>query len=472
MFLKKGKTKSPFSITAKLTVLYGISTISLLAIVCMSSYLALSEIIFRGNETFLTDEMNMIKTAIIEKPNDLKTLRLQTIDIPQALNGSVYRFFVRISDERNHEIISTPSSNTIFVNKNKSNSYWTKSKDNENFLVLQEIVRLPKTQQTRLIQIALNVSYQYQLISDYRNKEYLKLIVGTLILSALAAIFLGYIVARRGLKQLFTLANTSKNITTTSLNQRLDLQNLPKELILVGQAFNQMLDRIEYGYAKLSQFSAELAHELRTPINNLMMQTEIILSKQINLTEYKKVLESNLEEFQQISHIIENILFLARSQNNLSGLTKTTINIHQEITAIKDFFQIMADEKNIKITCEGTGTMQANQIMFRRMISNLLSNAVNSCRQNDSIYFNIKNTNDNSLQISISDTGIGISPDHLPNIGNRFYRVQDETVKTKTKGIGLGLAIVKSIVEIHKGTFEIFSEINQGTQVVLTFPHG
>src|SRR5205823_1333203 len=119
------------------------------------------------------------------------------------------------------------------------------------------------------------------------------------------AIFLGYIIARKGMQSLFELTEVTKKITANSLHQQIDPKFWPKELKALGKAFNQMLERIEISFSHLTQFSADLAHELRTPVNNLMGQTEILFSRNCSIEEYQQVLGSNLEELHRISQIID-----------------------------------------------------------------------------------------------------------------------------------------------------------------------
>jgi two-component system heavy metal sensor histidine kinase CusS len=260
-----------------------------------------------------------------------------------------------------------------------------------------------------------------------------------------------------------------EKITTTSMHQRISPKFWPKELSALGIAFNQMLDRIETSFLKLKQFSADLAHELRTPISNLMGETEIALSYNQSLEGYRQVMESNLEELHRISHLIENILFLSHAENPQLYLEKKILNVQEEILIVIDFYQAMADEKNIQISQIGKAKLNINSVMFRRMLSNILSNAIKYTDKDNFIHFDIIEKDRNLVQITCRDTGLGIAKEHLPKIFDRFYRV-DTARSNYSGGMGLGLSIAKSIVELHQGTISIISELGKGTTVTLVFP--
>src|SRR5438132_6660192 len=148
------------------------------------------------------------------------------------------------------------------------------------------------------------------------------------------------------MRSLYLLTNQVKNITVTSLHQRIDPENLPKELKSLGLAFNQMLDRMESSFTRLKQFSSDLAHELRMPINNLIGETEIVISRDHSLADYQQVMMSHLEEYQRISHLIENILFLSRAENPHMEIEKTWLNLQDEIAFICEYYEALAEEKN------------------------------------------------------------------------------------------------------------------------------
>jgi two-component system heavy metal sensor histidine kinase CusS len=337
--------------------------------------------------------------------------------------------------------------------------YWH-SPDGIKYLLIKMATTDALKQKTWQVQVALDVSYHHYWLVQHRY-----IILFILLGGEIAAIFFGYLVARHGLRRMRDLLQTTKNITAQSLHQRIDVQSWPKELRELGQAFNAMLNRIETAFENMTQFSADLAHELRTPVNNMLGVTEIALSHHQHNPEYRSLLESNIEELQRISKIIENILFLAHTENPQLDLKKEVLDLENELALVSEYYRVLADDKNIKINIEGQAQVYANQLMLRRALSNILSNALKYSTGN----IDCSIINDAHLvELSVSDKGMGIPADDLPKIFNRFYRV-NHAQALRQSGNGLGLAIVKSIMKLHDGHIHINSIFGEGTLVTLCF---
>lgn len=473
MFLKPVKWQHLNSITTRLTFFYGIATFILLFVIGLFLYGITTHVIHRANYHFLTHEIDILKNLLENKPNNRSALEQKVVEVPYTETGSVYHYFVRILNEKGEMILQTPGTKKVikkadFLNQplliaNKQLQRW-QVKRHKQYVFMQSQANYNKSGQMWFVQVILDVTYQQQILNQYRFVLLMVLSTGLLF-----AIFVGYMIAHRGLRSLTELTNTTKKITANSLYRRIDPEFWPKELKMLGMAFNQMLDRIETSFAYLTQFSADLAHELRTPVNNLMGETELALSRECTVEEYQQVFVSNLEELQRISQIIENLLFLARADNPQLDIQKEQLDVASEVRIICEFYQPLADEKNILIGCTGGGSVNANPVMFRRMISNILSNALKYTMPGGRVDFFIEKTEDKTIRITLKDTGIGVAFEHLPKIFNRFYRV-DAARSNHSGGVGLGLAIVKSIVELHRGTLSIMSELGKGTSIQLVLP--
>lgn len=315
-------------------------------------------------------------------------------------------------------------------------------------------------------------TYQSQLMGSSFKQEVKKVCVDkviiTLLFSTLGTIVLGNIVARNGLRRIRDLTEAMEKITANSLQQRLDPNDWPKELKYLGNNFNAMLNRIENSFTQLSQFSADIAHELRNPINSLRGMTEVILYSEKSPEAYQQLLESHLEEYSYLSKVIENLLFLARSDHGELTLDKEKLNTRAEINKILEYYQSVIDEKNLNLQFIGNAQINADPLLFKRVISNLLSNAVRYTPNNGDIEIHI-NSQDTFIEIAIHNSGEGIEAKHLPKIFDRFY-CADSARSSQSGGSGLGLAIVKSIMNLHNGSIEIESIKNQNTVVNLTFP--
>jgi two-component system heavy metal sensor histidine kinase CusS len=226
-----------------------------------------------------------------------------------------------------------------------------------------------------------------------------------------------------------------------------------------------MLGRLEDSFTRLSQFSADLAHELRTPIGNMLGEAQVALSREREPDEYRTVIESSATECERLSGIIDNLLFLARADAAEQQVTRSSFNARAAVEKIVSFYQTLAEDRHIEISCDGDTEIFADPILFNRAIGNLIDNALRFTPENGKIRIAI-GTSENGSEISVSDNGPGIAPEHLSRVFDRFYRADPSR---SSVGSGLGLALVKSIVDLHGGSATIKSEPGDGTAVTLTF---
>lgn len=286
---------------------------------------------------------------------------------------------------------------------------------------------------------------------------------------ALVALLLAFFVTGHGLLGLDQLTRTVQDISTTSLDVRLDSRAMPKELRGLAEAFNQMLARMENSFSRLKQFSDDMAHELRTPLTRLQLQTEVMLSEKLDETEWREVLASNLEVLQQMSAMIDSMLFLARADSSQMTLDMEVFPVMEEAGKIIEYYEAFAEEKGIALKREGTAELRANRQMFGRLINNLVANAMRYTPAGGAISLVATTADTGEVSVSVRDNGCGMDAKHLPKLFNRFYRV-DVSRSAAKPGTGLGLAIVKSIMDLHGGRVSIESEPGKGTEVRLIFP--
>lgn len=187
---------------------------------------------------------------------------------------------------------------------------------------------------------------------------------------------LGWAAVRRGLAPLSTMREQAQSVTAQQLDQRLPVQSVPLELAQLAQSLNDMLARLEVAFARLSDFSSDIAHELRTPVSNLMTQTQVALSRPRDADDYRGVLESNAEELDRMARMVSDMLLLAKAENGLVVPNRETVKLTDEVRALFDYYEAVADEKQVKLVLEGNAEIQADRLMLRRALGNLLSNAV------------------------------------------------------------------------------------------------
>lgn len=290
-----------------------------------------------------------------------------------------------------------------------------------------------------------------------------------LLLSALSSILFGYLITTRNLKKIKDFSSKMRFITANSLHERINVNHWPVELKTVGNEFNTMLDRLEKSFMQLSQYSADISHELRNPLHHLRTSTEIALTKSQTVDDYQQLLASHLEEYECLSRLTENLLFLAKADHKQLQLDYATFSASAEVAKVCDYFKPILTEKNIGLTYQGDGQIRADKALFKRVMVNLLSNSIKYIPDKGLITIRIMENHAEGTLINVEDTGIGISPEHIDKVFDRFYRV-DTSRSVQSGGLGLGLAIVKSILHLHNGKVSIKSQPNLGTCVAIQLP--
>jgi two-component system heavy metal sensor histidine kinase CusS len=287
----------------------------------------------------------------------------------------------------------------------------------------------------------------------------------------LATALLGYGIARRGLRSVRVVARTAGEITANQLGERLRIEDAPAELEDMVRAFNHMLDRLEDSFRRLTQFSSDIAHDIRTPISNLMIETQVTLTQQRSIPEYEALLVSNIEEYERLTRMLENMLFLARADNAQVALHKDTISVALELKHIAGYFEGMADEKSVTLEVDASGVLVADAVLFRRAVSNLIANALRHTPGGQRVTILGHEQGADQFVVAVSNPGSGIPDEHLPRIFDRFYRADDSRSGSQSS-FGLGLAIVKSIMTLHGGKVGVESIPNGLTTFTLVFPRG
>ncbi len=282
---------------------------------------------------------------------------------------------------------------------------------------------------------------------------------------AVAAAFsglLGWGAVRRGLLPLRTMRDQAQVVTAQQLNRRVKVDAVPVELEELAQSLNDMLARLEEAFDRLSDFSSDIAHELRTPVSNLMTETQVALARVRSADAYRSILESNAEEFEHMARMISDMLLLAKADHSLAASSYTAIALAQEVTALFDYYDAVAEEKDLRLTLEGEATVAADRLMLRRAMGNLLSNAIRHSAPNTTLRVHIFADSD-QVVMRIENTGDLIPAEYLDRIFDRFFRL--DTARQRSDGTGLGLAIAKSIITAHGGSI---SATSSGTVTTFT----
>jgi two-component system, OmpR family, heavy metal sensor histidine kinase CusS len=302
-----------------------------------------------------------------------------------------------------------------------------------------------------IVDIALDISHHEHFIANFQFALWL-----IVLLAAIASGFLGRFAVRKGLAPLRAINHAASAITANRLDQRLQAETVPVELEELVHTLNTMLARLEESFQRLSDYSSDLAHELRTPVSNMLMQTQVILSKERSADDYREILYSNMEEYTRLSRMIADMLFLAKSEHGLVAPFNETIDVRQEVADLFSFFDVLAEGKNITLVLDGNGHVSGDRMLLRRAVSNVLSNAIRHSRPGGEVVVSVRRRDDGSLAIRITNTGDTIAPEHIPRLFDRFYRA-DSSRHGSAEGAGLGLAITKSIFLLHGGSIGVES---------------
>lgn len=235
-------------------------------------------------------------------------------------------------------------------------------------------------------------------------------------------------------------------------------------------AHNAMLLELETANEGLQQYADNVAHELRNPVNKMLLASEVTLSRSRTTEEYQDTLVSIVEESQRLSSIVGSLLFLARARRMHVDLERQHIDVAAELNVIRAYFETSAQESGIALTARGPDNtlLDVDRTLFQRAISNLVSNAIAHTPPGGSIVLEAR-TNGNSVAVAVRDTGEGVSEEDQARVFDRFYRA-DKARNAASGRLGLGLPIAKSILDLHGGSISLSSKPGQGTVVTLTFP--
>ena len=461
-----------WSIAARLALWYTAATFVVVAVATGLLYWVLVNV-GREDDQFLVDTVQIMRALIRERPTDVAALR-QEVDWEGAARRYA-RVYVRVLDESGRLIIETPGASAIIARHTLTPAdadaepgpgIDVTSPAGAPYRMLAAWAMLGMDgRDRRLIQIALDRTTERQLLSDYRTRLW-----GVLALALVASGLVGYTIARRGMAPVAAIAGTARSIGSSTLNARIPTDGLPGELSSLAATFNAMLDRLEDAFTRLSSLSADLAHELRTPINNLRGEVEVALGKPRTAAEYQEVLASVLEESSRLSQMIDGLMFLARAENPETQIDRTPVDVRRELRAVCEFYEPAAAEAGVSLHVGEGEVVQTlfDRTLFQRALGNLITNALRHTPAGGRVLLSASRSHD-TVTVEVSDTGRGIPTEHLNRVSDRFYRV-DTSRSASSGGLGLGLAIVGSIMKVHGGSMTIGSRPGQGTVVTLVFP--
>jgi heavy metal sensor kinase len=283
---------------------------------------------------------------------------------------------------------------------------------------------------------------------------------------------LGWALAGRGLKPVMDVARAAQRITGSNLNVKIPTRGAGDELDHMIRAFNRMIERLNYSFEQIRQFSTDVSHELRTPLTAIRGQLEVALFTAETPEQYRDAMVNALQDVEQLSNIVRALLLLSQAESGQVVLQMSTLNLAEVVRDMVDQYQIPAEDAHVSLTAEVPDELfvRGDRTQLGRLLSNLLSNAMKYTPRGGKIVVGLQAV-DGSAQLWVEDNGIGIPAEKLPHIFDRFYRVRPSE-SNPVQGLGLGLSFVSWIVNAHGGKIEVDSTEHKGTRFTVTVPLG
>jgi two-component system heavy metal sensor histidine kinase CusS len=457
------KRRRPRSIASQLILLFTLAAALLLACGLGVFYWIVVRHAFAEDNAVLVDKVSAISADFNQRGPEAFAERLKT---RQA--GEHAAYWIRLLDSEGRTFAETPGMNQllpreVFPSAQTSTANLRSPKDYRARTKLFSLVALNRESggQSYTIQLAQDRSSDEQVERDFALL-FIVLLSGSVLASSLIAIT----VTKRGLRPLGEMTQSLGRIGPTHLKERVAPAEWPRELQPLAIAFDEMLKRLDDSFTRLSQFSADLAHELRTPVANMLGEAQVALTRDRTAAEYRETIESTIGECERLSGIVDNLLFVARVDAAREPIARKRFDARAASEKIAAFYQTIADDRHVAIRCRGEGQIYADPALFERAVGNLVDNALRFTAENGSIEIALAQ-HDAGFEVAVSDNGCGIAAEHLPRVFDRFYRAEPSR---SSDGAGLGLALVKSIMDLHGGSARIDSEVDRGTVVTLIFP--
>ncbi|MGA2197629.1 MAG: heavy metal sensor histidine kinase [Bryobacteraceae bacterium] len=459
------------SLALLLTAWYTLASFLVVTAATGLLYLGLANNLRKISEQSLLDELDVCRALVRERGGDSQALH-EEVEIDSAVRR-YQKFYIRVLDASGAALSTTPGmdrdlslSRLAQAAEGQPGIFWIDSPGGAPYRAIVARLTPDSTRRdTWTLQMAVDLTQEQVVLGRQR--------VWVWAVLAAALIFcpgVGFAIARRGTRPLREVAETARHISSSTLNERIRAEGYPVEVAVLGEAFNAMLERLEESFARLSRFSADIAHELRTPVNNIRGEAEVALARTRTPEEYGEVLASCLEESVRLSELIESLLFLARSESPGDHLKRTREDLGRLLTDLRDYYEATATEMGVTLTASVGDSVwgDVDRALLQRALGNLVSNALAHCSAGDGIRLNARRQG-GQICMEVRDTGSGISVEALPRVFDRFYRA-DPARSRNSGGAGLGLAIVRQIVYLHGGDVQISSERGSGTTVSVVLP--
>ena len=448
-------------ISWKLTILYA-TLFSLVLILLNASvlygikYYLINQVIQKVNETseLILQKVtgNSGEKMAIDDPELLDETRTDSTIGVRIANAD--KVAVNMSDHFKWSDIPFPDSQNSLE----------KVESSEMHFLVKNIRLISSEKTTAYIQVIINMEKEYIFLD-----ELFFLLAAADAIGILISLFAGYLVSRRILHPIDRITKTAQSISIDKLNERIAVSRTNDELSRLGDTFNEMIDRLQISFEKQNQFVSDASHELRTPIS--VIQGYIGLIDRWGKDD-RNVLQESIDAIKNetagMTELIEELLILARGESGNLKLQKSEFSVNELISEISKESSLVTDRHRMQIKMSGEISLYADRKLVKQMLRAIIDNSIKYTPSDGTISISA-NQMENCVEISIKDTGIGIPKEEIGRIFNRFYRV-DKARSKETGGSGLGLSIVKLIVDAHRGSITVDSDVDEGTCVSILLP--
>lgn len=305
---------------------------------------------------------------------------------------------------------------------------------------------------------------------DETMKKLLIIMIISIPTSIGVTIFVGYFMAKQSLKPVDQIRKAAVKISSSNLDERIDIKGRRDELTRLADTFNAMIGRLKDAFQRINQFSNDVSHELKTPLTILKGETEVALRKDRSNEEYKKLLGSNLEEVDRMAQIIDDLLLLSKADRADVKLNLSDISLRDLLAHVCMDMRVFADIKGITLVAQELADVRltGDELKLRRMLINIIENGIKYTQEGGTVTVSSHVNGDNVVAIEVKDNGLGISENDIPYIFDRFYRADKS--RKRESGSGLGLSIARWIAETHKGTIAVESQPSEGSRFTIRLP--
>ncbi len=445
------------SLTARLTVLFAGVLILVLT--------GLSWLVFRETSSRFHDLDRSLLQGKVQLVKDVARKSVSRGELQSRLDASVrghVGLYIGITDAQGRRFeqgdMHLPAS---VLDELAIGNQWVKVRHDAHSLYAQRFeIPMPGGGREMASVIAVVDTQQHRMFLDSLAAK----TVGYVCVSVLIGTLLGWMASRGGLSPLTTMKARAERLNANRLSERMPARSWPSEMLDLSRSLNGMLERLQSDFDRLNSFSSNLAHEMRTPVNNLLTAAQVTLAQPRSSIEYRNTLATISEELQDLARTIADMLFLARAENLHALPLVEKVDLGAESRSLVDFYEVVASEKCLRFDVSGEAFVLGDRLMIRRAVSNLLSNAIRHADLSSVVVIEIS-IFDEKVSLSVTNSGMAIPLDSQAALFDRFVRMPTNP-RDQGEGLGLGLAITKAIMRAHRGGVKVLSQQGANTFVL------